>query len=116
MGGDQPQSDVCVHENLLMVAPAGYRFYRRSGNVCELGGCFLCTDILCDRCDSKDRRILELELKIEDLVRYVGDLQGLVLGRGIRIGKQLRSPIFFEPNLRVSYQAITEIKRVDGIL
>ena len=31
-------------------------------------GCFECYDIYCERCESKDRRIIELEMRNTELV------------------------------------------------
>ena len=36
--------------------------------VCQEMGCFECYDIYCERCESKDRRIIELEMRNTELV------------------------------------------------
>eukprot|EP01053_Blabericola_migrator_P006692 Blabericola_migrator_1__6691@NODE_3383_length_1818_cov_40_848087_g2107_i0_p2_GENE_NODE_3383_length_1818_cov_40_848087_g2107_i0NODE_3383_length_1818_cov_40_848087_g2107_i0_p2_ORF_typecomplete_len191_score36_06_NODE_3383_length_1818_cov_40_848087_g2107_i011911763 len=68
-------------DSTLMIPPSGYRFVPRYNQVCGKAGCFECFDIYCERCESKDRRIIELELRNSDLVKYLTQLQGKLFGR-----------------------------------
>ncbi|CAD7931018.1 unnamed protein product [Amoebophrya sp. A25] len=52
----------------LMIPPSGFKFVPKPG-------CFECYDIWCDRCESKDRRIIELEMRNNELVKHITLLQ-----------------------------------------
>ena len=47
----------------VMVPPPGFKFVPKQQHVCGQSGCFECYDIWCERCESKDRRIIELEMR-----------------------------------------------------
>jgi len=117
-------------ESLLMVPPPGFKFIPKSELVCGKPGCFECFDIYCERCESKERRIVELEMRNNDLVKYVTQLQGRIFGSGAdptSIGGQLgatptganvrgapdnpfafvQSPVLYDPNLNINYIATT---------
>eukprot|EP01054_Gregarina_sp_Poly1_P001862 Gregarina_sp_Poly_1__1861@NODE_1485_length_4019_cov_34_970648_g577_i1_p2_GENE_NODE_1485_length_4019_cov_34_970648_g577_i1NODE_1485_length_4019_cov_34_970648_g577_i1_p2_ORF_typecomplete_len200_score24_28_NODE_1485_length_4019_cov_34_970648_g577_i134064005 len=81
-GADAIKRDNHLHDDsCLMVPPAGFKFVPRTSTICGKAGCFECFDIYCDRCESKDRRIIELELRNSDLVKYLTQLQGKFFGR-----------------------------------
>lgn len=65
----------------LMIPPPGFKFIPRFETVCGKPGCFECFDIYCERCESKDRRIVELEMRNNDLVKYITQVQGRIFGR-----------------------------------
>ncbi|CDJ56589.1 hypothetical protein, conserved [Eimeria maxima] len=67
-------------ETLLMIPPPGFKFIPRYETVCGQPGCFECFDIYCERCESKDRRIIELEMRNNDLAKYIAQLQARVFG------------------------------------
>ncbi|KAF8821338.1 hypothetical protein IE077_002138 [Cardiosporidium cionae] len=67
-------------DSLLMIPPPGFKFIPKSETICGKSGCFECFDIYCERCESKDRRIVELEMRNNDLVKYVTQLQGKLFG------------------------------------
>eukprot|EP01066_Platyproteum_vivax_P001009 Platyproteum_vivax@DN11141_c0_g1_i1.p1 len=67
---------------MLMVPPMGYKFIPRNPTVCGQPGCFECYDIFCERCESKDRRIVELEMRNNDLVKYITKLQSRLFQKG----------------------------------
>jgi hypothetical protein len=76
------EDDVLLHEDdSLMIPPPGYKFIPRFETVCGKPGCFECFDVYCERCESKDRRIVELEMRNNDLVKYITQLQGRIFGR-----------------------------------
>eukprot|EP00922_Rhytidocystis_sp_ex-Travisia-forbesii_P000324 GHVS01000492.1.p1 GENE.GHVS01000492.1~~GHVS01000492.1.p1 ORF type:complete len:209 (-),score=57.25 GHVS01000492.1:250-876(-) len=82
--------DVLHDSSLLMVPPSGYKFIPQTEVVCGRAGCFECFDIYCERCDSKDRRIVELEMRNNDLTKYITKMQGMLLGtRGAGGGQQM---------------------------
>ncbi|CAD7948227.1 unnamed protein product [Amoebophrya sp. A120] len=58
-----------------MVPPVGFKFVPRQQHVCGQAGCFECYDIWCERCESKDRRIIELEMRNNELVKHITLLQ-----------------------------------------
>ena len=66
----------------LMLPPPGYKFIPKNDRVCEKSGCFECYDIYCQRCESKDRRILELEMRNNEMAKYIAHLSGLLFPRG----------------------------------
>ena len=66
----------------LMLPPPGYKFIPKSDRVCDKSGCFECYDIYCQRCESKDRRILELEMRNNEMAKYITHLSGLLFPRG----------------------------------
>ncbi|KAF8821857.1 hypothetical protein IE077_001457 [Cardiosporidium cionae] len=67
-------------DSLLMVPPPGFKFIPKNETICGKSGCFECFDIYCERCESKDRRIVELEMRNNDLVKYITQLQGKLFG------------------------------------
>ncbi|CEM01774.1 unnamed protein product [Vitrella brassicaformis CCMP3155] len=67
-------------DSMLMVPPPGYKFIPKRETVCGKPGCFECFDIYCERCEMKDRRIVELEMRNNDLVKYITLLQGRIFG------------------------------------
>lgn len=73
-------------DSVLMIPPPGYKFIPKSEFVCGKSGCFECYDIYCERCDSKDRRIVELEMRNNDLVKYITQLQGKLFGTRMSAG------------------------------
>eukprot|EP00930_Biecheleria_cincta_P036567 TRINITY_DN25065_c0_g1_i1.p1 TRINITY_DN25065_c0_g1~~TRINITY_DN25065_c0_g1_i1.p1 ORF type:complete len:163 (+),score=20.31 TRINITY_DN25065_c0_g1_i1:68-556(+) len=110
----------------LMVPPPGYKFIPRTENVCGEFGCFECYDIYCERCESKDRRIIELELRNTELVKHITLLQARLFprdgskgpapvaggGSGSGGGRgepfaYVQSPVMYDPGLGVQYQATT---------
>lgn len=68
-------------DSMLMIPPPGFKFIPRFEAVCGKPGCFECFDIYCERCESKDRRIVELEMRNNDLVKYITQLQGRMFGQ-----------------------------------
>lgn len=112
-----------------MVPPPGYKFIPRAEVVCGRPGCFECYDIFCERCESKDRRIIELEMRNNELVKHITLLQGRLFPRGGDAGHggggggmgssphggggggspfaYVQSPVLFDPNLNVNYVATT---------
>lgn len=81
--------DIELHDDAcLMIPPAGYKFVPRSSTICGKAGCFECFDIYCERCESKDRRIIELELRNSDLVKYLTQLQGKFFGRNSTVNQE----------------------------
>lgn len=76
------EGDDLMHDDAsLMIPPPGFKFIPRFETVCGKPGCFECFDIYCERCESKDRRIVELEMRNNDLVKYITQLQGRIFGR-----------------------------------
>ncbi|KEP67247.1 UNVERIFIED_CONTAM: hypothetical protein HHA_211850 [Hammondia hammondi] len=67
-------------DSLLMIPPPGFKFIPKSEVICGKTGCFECFDIYCERCESKDRRIVELEMRNNDLVKYITQLQAKLFG------------------------------------
>ncbi|PHJ22867.1 hypothetical protein CSUI_003284 [Cystoisospora suis] len=67
-------------DSLLMIPPPGFKFIPKSEVICGKAGCFECFDIYCERCESKDRRIVELEMRNNDLVKYITQLQAKLFG------------------------------------
>ncbi|KAF4654864.1 hypothetical protein FOL47_009716 [Perkinsus chesapeaki] len=65
----------------LMLPPVGYKFIPKSDRVCGAPGCFECYDIYCQRCESKDRRIMELEMRNNDLCKNLTLLQGQLFAK-----------------------------------
>ena len=53
---------------------AGVQFIPRTEKICGQYGCFECYDIFCERCETKDRRIIELEMRAADMARHVQTL------------------------------------------
>ena len=70
----------------LMLPPPGYKFIPKTDRVCDKSGCFECYDIYCQRCESKDRRILELEMRNNEMAKYIAHLSGLLFPRGSEEG------------------------------
>merc|ERR1719491_1933272 len=66
----------------LMCPPPGYKFVPRTEKICGDMGCFECYDIFCERCESKDRRIIELEMRNNELVKHITLLQARLFPRG----------------------------------
>eukprot|EP00747_Dinoflagellata_sp_TGD_P183505 gnl/TRDRNA2_/TRDRNA2_38424_c0_seq1.p1 gnl/TRDRNA2_/TRDRNA2_38424_c0~~gnl/TRDRNA2_/TRDRNA2_38424_c0_seq1.p1 ORF type:complete len:165 (+),score=28.32 gnl/TRDRNA2_/TRDRNA2_38424_c0_seq1:51-545(+) len=110
----------------LMVPPPGYKFIPRTEHICGEMGCFECYDIYCERCESKDRRIIELEMRNNELVKHITLLQGRLFPRGGDGQGQgaggasgppgagggepfayVQSPVMFDPGLGIQYQATT---------
>lgn len=119
----------------LMVPPPGYKFVPNTPNVCGEVGCFDCYTIHCDRCESKDRRIVELELRNSEMARNIASLQERVFraGEGSSVAGQdlvanhapresrdtgttlpsgvpfacLESPVMYDPYLQKHYLATT---------
>ncbi len=65
----------------LMIPPPGYKFIPKTDKVCDKSGCFECYDIYCQRCESKDRRILELEMRNNEMAKYIAHLSGMLFPR-----------------------------------
>ncbi|CAL1132975.1 unnamed protein product [Cladocopium goreaui] len=108
----------------LMVPPPGYKFIPRTEQVCQEMGCFECYDIYCERCESKDRRIIELEMRNTELVKHITLLQarlfprdgqapvaGRPAGGGSGAGGEsfayVQSPVMYDPGMGIQYQATT---------
>eukprot|EP00440_Ansanella_granifera_P073508 gb/GFBE01079765.1/.p1 GENE.gb/GFBE01079765.1/~~gb/GFBE01079765.1/.p1 ORF type:complete len:163 (+),score=20.79 gb/GFBE01079765.1/:1-489(+) len=117
----------------LMVPPPGYKFIPRTENVCQEMGCFECYDIYCERCESKDRRIIELEMRNTELVKHITLLQARLFPRdgskgpgnaggaggsggysggasGAAGGEPfayVQSPVMYDPGMGIQYQATT---------
>ncbi len=117
----------------LMLPPPGYKFIPNSDRVCGKPGCFECFSIYCVRCESKDRRIVELELRNNELVKHITLLQGQLFPRstpaqpgaskpgvagpvaaskppaagGAEPFAFVQSPILFDPALNMNYVATT---------
>jgi hypothetical protein len=66
----------------LMLPPPGYKFIPKSDKVCDKSGCFECYDIYCQRCESKDRRILELEMRNNEMAKYIAHLSSMLFPKG----------------------------------
>mmetsp|Transcript_86536 Transcript_86536/g.218188 ORF Transcript_86536/g.218188 Transcript_86536/m.218188 type:complete len:185 (+) Transcript_86536:3-557(+) len=114
----------------LMCPPPGYKFIPRKEKVCNETGCFECYDIYCERCESKDRRIIELEMRNTDLVKHLTLLQERLFKRdgGGRPGAvggaappsvsqgdsfaYVQSPVLYDPSLQMQYQATTTFHSV----
>jgi hypothetical protein len=126
----------------LMLPPPGYKFIPNSDKVCGKPGCFECFSIYCVRCESKDRRIVELELRNNELVKHITLLQAQLFPRSssssasaassaaaataaaaISSTKRpppstaepfafVQSPILFDPNLNMNYVATTTFSPV----
>ncbi|KAF4733800.1 hypothetical protein FOZ63_012356, partial [Perkinsus olseni] len=75
----RPQQGAASHA--LMLPPVGYKFIPKSDKVCGAPGCFECYDIYCQRCESKDRRIMELEMRNNDLCKNLTLLQGQLFAK-----------------------------------
>lgn len=111
----------------LMVPPVGYKFIPKSANVCKDPGCFQCYDIYCERCESKDRRIIELEMRNNELVKHITLLQGRLFrggsgqggaggSGGVATGEpfaSVQSPPLYDPNLNINYVAKTSFAPLD---
>merc|ERR1719401_2914683 len=54
-----------------MVPPPGYKFIPRTEKICGEPGCFECYDVFCERCETKDRRIIELEMRAADMAKHI---------------------------------------------
>lgn len=81
-GASADAGDDLMHDDAsLMIPPPGFKFIPRFETVCGKPGCFECFDIYCERCESKDRRIVELEMRNNDLVKYITQVQGRIFGR-----------------------------------
>merc|ERR1719393_303749 len=114
----------------LMCPPPGYKFIPRKKEICGEMGCFECYDIYCERCESKDRRIIELEMRNNELVKHItllqarlfprgGDNPGGAGGGGGGAGGQepfayVQSPVLYDPSLGIPYQATTTFHSVNG--
>ncbi len=111
----------------LMLPPPGYKFIPNSSQVCGKAGCFECFNIYCVRCESKDRRIVELELRNNELVKHITLLQGQLFPRASGTSAAsttkkppttaepfafVQSPILFDPNLNMNYVATTSFSPV----
>merc|ERR1719436_1128681 len=104
----------------LMCPPPGYKFVPRTDKICGEMGCFECYDIFCERCESKDRRIIELEMRNNELVKHITLLQSRLFPRGGESGgaagsggaaapggdafAYMQSPVLYDPSLGISYQ------------
>lgn len=107
----------------LMVPPVGYKFIPKHANVCKDPGCFQCYDIYCERCESKDRRIIELEMRNNELVKHITLLQGRLFrgsgsggGPAVASGEpfaSVQSPPMYDPNLNINYVAKTSFAPVN---
>ena len=123
----------------LMLPPPGYKFIPNNDKVCGKPGCFECFSIYCARCESKDRRIVELELRNNDLVKHITLLQGQLFPRAPSSSANpmgpaqrsnpstivkppatadafayVQSPVLFDPNLNMNYVATTTFSPVSG--
>lgn len=121
----------------LMLPPPGYKFIPTSSQVCGKPGCFECFSIYCVRCESKDRRIVELELRNNELVKHITLLQGQLFPRTsssppaatapstASASKKVppptgdafafvQSPVLFDPNLNMNYVATTTFSPATG--
>merc|ERR1719424_374571 len=103
-----------------MIPPIGFKFIQKQGSTCGGDGCFQCYDIYCERCESKDRRIIELEMRNNELVKHITLLQGQLFPRGEGGGGGaapsggggggaepfgfVQSPIMYDPGLGMQYQ------------
>lgn len=111
-----------------MVPPVGYKFIPKYSNVCKSPGCFQCYDIYCERCESKDRRIIELEMRNNELVKHITLLQGRLFRgtggggvggsgpAGVNTGEpfaSVQSPPMYDPNLNINYVAKTSFAPVN---
>lgn len=112
----------------VMVPPPGYKFIPKIEKVCGESGCFECYDIYCERCESKDRRIIELEMRNTDLVKHLTLLQERLFKRdgtgrpgatgGGAAGTPgegfayVESPVLYDPSLQMQYQARTTFHQV----
>ncbi|KAH0474623.1 MAG: uncharacterized protein KVP18_004301 [Porospora cf. gigantea A] len=113
-------------DEFLMTPPVGFKFIPKQEAVCGKSGCFDCFDIYCERCDSKDRRIVELEMRNNDLTKYITQLQGRVFGtrpknaatESGQAGQPfgfVQSPVMYDPNLDLSYVATTSFAPAAGV-
>jgi hypothetical protein len=94
----------------LMLPPPGYKFIPKTDRVCEKSGCFECYDIYCQRCESKDRRILELEMRNNEMAKYIAHLSGLLFPRGSEEGTPRAGKAGAEvPNVRMPPATSTTI-------
>mmetsp|Transcript_102854 Transcript_102854/g.331849 ORF Transcript_102854/g.331849 Transcript_102854/m.331849 type:complete len:174 (-) Transcript_102854:149-670(-) len=123
----------------LMCPPPGYKFIPNREHVCREYGCFECYDIYCERCESKDRRIIELEMRNNELVKHITLLQARVFPRGGEsrvagtgasaagaasgpLGSSsggdpfayVQSPVLYDPGMGIQYQATTTFSPVAG--
>ena len=123
----------------LMLPPPGYKFVPKTDKVCGKPGCFECYEIYCQRCESKDRRIIELELRNNELVKHITLLQGQLFPRSsggasaapvmskvpgtTGSGRPpasaepfafVQSPVLFDPNLNMNYVATTTFSPVSS--
>eukprot|EP00929_Paragymnodinium_shiwhaense_P044170 TRINITY_DN22662_c0_g1_i1.p1 TRINITY_DN22662_c0_g1~~TRINITY_DN22662_c0_g1_i1.p1 ORF type:complete len:161 (+),score=38.64 TRINITY_DN22662_c0_g1_i1:86-568(+) len=114
----------------LMCPPPGYKFIPRRKEICGEMGCFTCYDIYCERCESKDRRIIELEMRNNELVKHItllqarlfprgGDAGGAPGGGGAQGGQDqpfayVQSPVLFDPSLGTNYQVTSTFHAVNG--
>mmetsp|Transcript_27454 Transcript_27454/g.63471 ORF Transcript_27454/g.63471 Transcript_27454/m.63471 type:complete len:169 (+) Transcript_27454:75-581(+) len=115
----------------LMVPPPGYKFIPKHEKVCGEMGCFECYDIYCERCESKDRRIIELEMRNNELVKHITLLQARLFpreppggpggssrqgpsGAGGDAFAYVQSPVMYDPSLGLSYQATTTFTPAPG--
>lgn len=72
--------------------------------VCGKPGCFECFDIYCERCESKDRRIIELEMRNNDLAKYITQLQAKIFGPS-KHGLPSQTPQFQQP---INFQQVQQ--------
>mmetsp|Transcript_47559 Transcript_47559/g.95946 ORF Transcript_47559/g.95946 Transcript_47559/m.95946 type:complete len:176 (-) Transcript_47559:59-586(-) len=121
----------------LMCPPPGYKFIPKREQVCREYGCFECYDIYCERCESKDRRIIELEMRNNELVKHITLLQARVFprsgdsrgagatasgdrgasatgGSGGEPFAYVQSPVLYDPGMGIQYQATTTFSPVAG--
>mmetsp|Transcript_13597 Transcript_13597/g.28417 ORF Transcript_13597/g.28417 Transcript_13597/m.28417 type:complete len:166 (-) Transcript_13597:283-780(-) len=122
----------------LMCPPPGYKFIPKREQVCREYGCFECYDIYCERCESKDRRIIELEMRNNELVKHITLLQARVFpragdsratggsaptgdramsatgGSGAEPFAYVQSPVLYDPGMGIQYQATTTFSPVAG--
>jgi hypothetical protein len=93
-----------------MLPPPGYKFIPKTDRVCEKSGCFECYDIYCQRCESKDRRILELEMRNNEMAKYIAHLSGLLFPRGSEEGTPRGTMMGFDsPGARIPPATSTAI-------
>lgn len=83
----------------LMLPPPGYKFIPKNDRVCDKSGCFECYDIYCQRCESKDRRILELEMRNNEMAKYIAHLSSMLFPRGEEAGNTPKTSGMRTPNL-----------------
>ncbi|XP_026193909.1 uncharacterized protein LOC34621563 [Cyclospora cayetanensis] len=93
-------------DSMLMIPPPGFKFIPRYETVCGKPGCFECFDIYCERCESKDRRIIELEMRNNDLAKYITQLQARVFGPSKLTAAQAQGPALKSPHFTQQQQPL----------